>query len=555
MKTMHLRLRLPFGPLLFSAALLASLSVGFVGVHSLADSRKATVNLAKVRSRNLVNSADQNITAMINRIDHTLLSVVGSIERDLDSGGLDQARMKHILAFEEKHLPEAVVIRVTNSDGTVVLNNHSDSPGASLADLPFFPYLKDHPEAGLSVTKPVQGLFTGKWAVPCARRYNLPDGRFGGIVVAPVPLEHFEEQLGGYDVGPGGLRTVRDMDGGFITRYPAVVKGQTMSVGDTTISSELQSLIRSGVSQETYSSITPYDQTKRTVTFRRMKAAPLIVVAGLAEEDYLAQWYKDRVRTLAMVAVFIAGTWVTAGLLWRSWKARESDEKELRQLIDERNKNEETIKASLREKEVMLREIHHRVKNNMQIISSILNLQSGHIKDEQTLAALRESKNRIDVMSLIHERLYQSNNLARISFQGYIDALVTSLFISYGVRTDLIKSEIHAEGISFEINTAIPCGLIINELVSNCLKHAFPDERTGTVRISLSAAGDDRFTLAISDDGIGLPEGLDYEKSATLGLKLVSALTGQLDGFTELDRGKGTTFRITFPEMKHRTMV
>jgi PAS domain S-box-containing protein len=331
MKTMRMLLRLPFGPLLFSAALLATLSVSFVGVRSLADSREATVRLAEVRSRNLVNSADQNITAMLNRIDHTLLSVVSSIERDLASGGLDQARMKHILTFEEKNLPEAVAIRVTNSEGSVILNNPTDNPIFSLADRPFFQYLKDHPEVGLFVTKPIQGLFTPKWAIPCARHYTLPDGRFGGIVVAPVTLEYFEGALSGYDVGPGGLRVLRDIDGGFITRYPAVVKGRMLPVGDKTISSKLQALIRSGVSQETYFSITPYDQTKRTVTFRRMKAAPFIVVAGLAEEDYLAQWYKDRVRTLAVVAAFIAGVWLMAGLLWRSWKGHESDAEALRE--------------------------------------------------------------------------------------------------------------------------------------------------------------------------------------------------------------------------------
>jgi PAS domain S-box-containing protein len=223
--------------------------------------------------------------------------------------------------------------------------------------------------------------------------------------------------------------------------------------------------------------------------------------------------------------------------------------------ITRRKKTEEQIKASLEEKVLLLREIHHRVKNNMQIISSILNLQSGHIKDEQTLAALRESKNRIDVMALIHEKLYQSKSLARINFQEYIDELVTSLFISYGVRTDLIRAEIHAEGISFEINTAIPCGLIINELVSNCLKHAFPDKRRGNISLTMSAAGEDKFTLTVSDDGIGLPEDLDYQKSATLGLKLVSALTRQLDGSTEVERDKGTTFRITFREIKHRTTM
>ncbi len=328
MKARHIVPRLPFGPLLLSAALLASLGIGFVG---LADSREAAVHLAETRSRNLANSADQNITAMLNRIDHTLLSVVSSIERDLDSGGLYAARMKDVLAFEEKYLPEAEAIRVTNSGGTVILNNPYYDPRVNLADYPFFSHLRDHAEAGLFVTKPIKGLFVAKWAISCARRYKLPNGRFGGIVVASVPLMHFEDALSGYDVGPGGLRTLRDTDGGFIARYPAVLKGQTIPVGDTTISNELQTRLRSGVSLDTYFTVTPYDQTKRTFTFRRMKAAPLIVVAGLAEEDYLAQWYKDCSRTLAVVAVFIAGIWIMAWLLWRSREGHESEAKALKE--------------------------------------------------------------------------------------------------------------------------------------------------------------------------------------------------------------------------------
>lgn len=173
---MHIVPRLPFGPLLLSAALLASLGVGFVGIRILADSREATVHLAETRSRNLANSADQNITAMLNRIDHTLLSVAGSIERDLDSGGLDTARMKHILAFEEKYLPEAVAIRVTNSDGTVILDNPYYDLRLNLADSPFFSYLRDHAEAGLFVAKPIQGLFTRKWATPVRGATSCPMG-------------------------------------------------------------------------------------------------------------------------------------------------------------------------------------------------------------------------------------------------------------------------------------------------------------------------------------------------------------------------------------------
>ncbi len=216
-----------------------------------------------------------------------------------------------------------------------------------------------------------------------------------------------------------------------------------------------------------------------------------------------------------------------------------------------RRLTEEKLKASLQEKELLLREIHHRVKNNMQIISSIFQLQSEYIKDKQSLATLRESKNRVDVMAIIHEKLYQSKSLAKINFQEYIDELITNLLISYGVNTNMIRSEIDAEGILFDINTAIPCGLILNELISNCLKHAFPEGRSGLIKITLHPEGEDIFTLTVSDDGIGIPEKLDFRNTETLGLQLVTALTGQLSGTIELERNKGTSFRITFSELKY----
>ena len=207
------------------------------------------------------------------------------------------------------------------------------------------------------------------------------------------------------------------------------------------------------------------------------------------------------------------------------------------------------------EKEVLLREIHHRVKNNLQIISSILQLQAENVSDESSLATLRESRNRISAMSLIHEKLYHSKSLAKIDFQEYIYELITSLFISYGVNSDMIRSEIHAEGIHLDINTAIPCGLLLNELISNCLKHAFPEGRSGKIIIALHSDNEGTFTLMVSDDGIGFPETLDFRSTGTLGLQLVSALTNQLDANMELDRARGTAFRIAFRELKYKQRI
>jgi len=215
--------------------------------------------------------------------------------------------------------------------------------------------------------------------------------------------------------------------------------------------------------------------------------------------------------------------------------------------ITEHKQAEDKIKASLKEKEVLLREIHHRVKNNMQVIISLLSLQYDKIKDKQSLEMFKESQDRIRSMSLIHEKLYQSGDLANIAFSGYVKDLVTRLVGSYGVNPERIELKIEVEDVSIGLDNAIPCGLIINELVSNSLKYAFPQEGKGEIKIALRSVNEDELELTVSDNGIGIPEDLDFENPESLGLDLVKTLAEHnLDAKIELDRKEGITFRILF---------
>lgn len=207
---------------------------------------------------------------------------------------------------------------------------------------------------------------------------------------------------------------------------------------------------------------------------------------------------------------------------------------------------EEQIKTSLKEKETLLREIHHRVKNNLQIIISLLRLQSRYFKETQSIDLIKASQDRIKSMALIHEKLYQSKDLARFDFGEYIRGLTSHLFQSAIWNTSAVQLEINAERISLDINKAIPCGLIINELVSNALKHAFPEGGKGIVRIDLHPHEKGKYTLVVSDNGVGFPEKIDFRDTKTLGLQLVNDLIGQLKGTIELDRKDGTTFKLTF---------
>ncbi len=218
--------------------------------------------------------------------------------------------------------------------------------------------------------------------------------------------------------------------------------------------------------------------------------------------------------------------------------------------ITERKRAEEQIKASLKEKEVLLREIHHRVKNNMQIISSLLRLQAATIKDKKYSDMYRESQNRIISMSLIHEKLYQSKNLTKVDFKDYIRDLLNGLVQSYEVNSGKISMNLNVENVPLGINSAIPCGLMINELVSNSLKHAFPDGRAGEIRISLRSMNGNDIELKVGDNGVGIPKELDFRKTDSWGMRLITILAeNQLHGEINLDRSKGTEFQIKFRDV------
>ncbi|MGD8535065.1 MAG: PAS domain S-box protein, partial [Candidatus Aminicenantes bacterium] len=213
--------------------------------------------------------------------------------------------------------------------------------------------------------------------------------------------------------------------------------------------------------------------------------------------------------------------------------------------ITERKKAEEQIKASLKEKEILLQEVHHRVKNNMQIISSLLNLQSRHVKDKESLGLFKSSQNRVKSMALIHERLYQSKDFTRIDVADYVQNLTNHLFITYGISKDAVKLKMNIKDIFLDINTAIPCALIINELVSNSLKHAFPNGKKGEIQISMSPLGKDEIELVVGDNGKGMPEDANLKNTKSLGLYLVSMLAeDQLHGEIKLDKTEGTAFRF-----------
>jgi PAS domain S-box-containing protein len=218
----------------------------------------------------------------------------------------------------------------------------------------------------------------------------------------------------------------------------------------------------------------------------------------------------------------------------------------LQAAIAEHQRTEERLQAALEEKEILLREVHHRVKNNLQVIASLLDLQADMLPDPQLHAAVEDSQQRIQAMALIHESLYQGADLARVNAADYLRRLSTRLFEAYGAA-ERIALQLEADAVRLEVNTAIPCGLILNELVSNALKYAFPDGRAGEVHIALRQARPGTCMLMVRDTGVGFPENIDFRHTNALGWQLICVLAEQLGGVIALGRQDGTTVTVTFP--------
>ena len=233
--------------------------------------------------------------------------------------------------------------------------------------------------------------------------------------------------------------------------------------------------------------------------------------------------------------------------------------------ITERRKAEDQIKASLKEKEILLQEIHHRVKNNLQVIISLLSLQSKDIKDQKILKMFKESQNRILSISLVHEGIYRSKDLAHIKLEGYVKKLTRDLLQSYKVNEGIITLKIDVEDMSIGIDTSIPCGLIINELLSNSLKHAFPEKGKGEIDIKIHRIGDSEIEMIFRDNGVGLPEKYDFRDSSGFGFRMIIDLVeyklmGRIDHIRERSsvsyaRGEGTEFQIKFKEIKYKNRI
>ena len=308
------------GLLVIVSALGASAMVLLAGTRFLVSRWNEANRIAELQCRNLSHSIQQNISGSLREINLALGDIESEVEWQLRTGKPDLPRLTNFLATVERNLPESGPIRVTDAQGRVLVGKPTGDPSTGHESHPYFKLLASRPASTMVVSKPLSGLILKRWVIPCARRYDLPDGRFGGVIVIPVFIEHFQRVLGGFEVPPGGTLSLRDGDGGFICRYPPAGNGPVQAVGDPNGSAELSGFIKSGLPEESHFARAPFDGVPRLYNTHRIPEAPMMIGVGLAQEDYLAQWRRDRARTVALMVVALVSAWAMAALLLKAWR-------------------------------------------------------------------------------------------------------------------------------------------------------------------------------------------------------------------------------------------
>ena len=296
----------------------SNLLVFVLSVLSLAQSREQYEQRAVTVTQTVASAVDQTLSASIQKVDLALRTVADELERQLAAEGVDEAAMMVFLATHERRLPELEAIRVANADGLVILGNGVvKAEGVSWADREYFQYHRDHADHQLQVTKPRMGRVAKQYIVGFSQRYNYPDGRFAGLISAPIALSHFEKILSGYDVGSHGTVVLRDAEYGQVARFPAKPGQAFDQVGHKKISKELTELLDSGVPAATYHTTATPDGVERTLSLRRLAAGPMIVNVGVSSDDYLSNWRTEVFITSALASGFLLLSLVLGGFLVR----------------------------------------------------------------------------------------------------------------------------------------------------------------------------------------------------------------------------------------------
>ena len=569
MPTQPLRSRLRTSILLWVGTLAVTMLVLGLALWFTVSRRRDSVALAVTSSRNLALSIDLSLSSTLSGIDLALGTVSAELERELAGGRLDLPRLRHFFAAEERLLPEAMGLWATDDQGGAILGSGTAGPKISYADRDYFRQLRDGAGSGMVCSKPQFGHITHKWIIICARRYNRPNGSFGGTVMIPVSIANLHARLMGFALGKGGTLVLRNLEGDLLTRNPEPVATEREPPSFGKVSTTFKEIIQSGVAQKTYFIQNPVDHVWRTYTLRRLQGYPLVVLAGLAENDYLGPWRQDCGRMFALISMFLVCLWL---LTWQLQQALRDRERNTLALLASEARNRQLQKAESLGR--MAGSIAHHFNNKLQSVRASLDLLGqvplGDGPGRILAHAQRATEAAAEVSRMLLVYLGQTHGTRELV--SLVDLCSDTLPLLGGGPVLVTDAPAHALVVRAN---ADEFRQVLRNLVSNA-REALGDAG-GTVRVLIgTCAGKDipsthrhpldweprepvYATLAVEDPGSGITEE-DLDKvfdpfystrfpGRGLGLPVVLGHVQALGGaITVTSRpGKGSLFRVFLP--------
>lgn len=495
-----------------------------------------TINRARVTTRNTAQVLEEHVKRTIGEADVVLQIVKRHVQAD-GIGDSDTWRRQLLDAITDAVQLGPVI--VVDSNGRVVLNTQQLPVGTDVSARPYFLAHSQQRDAGLMINETMPGMVTGRSLMTLSRRIDGPDGAFRGVVAAAIFTDYFASFYRTLDLGENGSVTLFRTDGPVILREPPA---DTPSGANSILFTRLLPQAAAG----TYEQSSVIDRVDRILSYRKVEGHPLVIVTTMARATALEDWryrlYRNAALALAVFAAVVWLSWLALAGIQREEAARaalHAANRDLDRRVQQRTKQLET---ALGEKETLLREVHHRVKNNLQMIQALVRMTANRAPDSsQTFFG--DIIRRIWAIGQVHNQVYGSPELGEVDLAEYLSRLTDNVATGFAPDLGRIKLRQDFAPLTVDLDTALPVGLLVVELLTNAFKHAFADGRAGAINLRLSTQ-DDVATLVVRDNGIGLPA---QRSGASMGLTLAHALVHQIDAQLQAESVGGVCFTLTFP--------
>lgn len=519
-------------------ALATALGVGVAATAVLSDHAQT-----RARAERQLRAAAVLVEEHAAGILHSADQLVGRAElliggRDMASLWDDRKMWEQLKAMADT-LPYVVATLVVDPQGRTVLGTRVFP--TQRTDVTDRDYFKAHAAgAPFYIGRTIFGRGAGQHVFTVSRRLSGPDGSFAGVIAVTLDAHYFAETYAKSGLTPTAVLAIMRTDGMVIVRHPLNEKTLEQSLAGQPLFATHLPKAREGA----YSAPSPVDGMERLLAYRASERLPVVAVASLPMEDLYAPWHTRTAWTAALTAGALAAAGVLFALLLRGLGREARVRAELESANGRLDRTNRSLAEALAEKDVLFREVHHRVTNNLQVVSGLLNIQAAKTEDGDTRDALRTMLNRVDSMALLHRVLYRTNEAATLDFGPYLLELCGALSEAFALPDRGVALLVDAEPCVIDLDRAVPIALAVNEAITNAIKHAFPGGRQGTVTVRVRRQGPEA-VVEVQDDGVGMQD--TERRGPGIGKTLLRRLVEQARGRYDLLSGEGTVFRVSFP--------